>query len=313
MKKILCIIIVLSTLILSSCTQIPKATTFDSKSIENGYNNYIAGGRMAYLNNNLYVTYISNDYNTLGTYKFNNDGVSHILKDNNKMGDYAFEAPKFYQLDDKLYVLDDGTFLYEDVTDSLTVCDNNEDITSYISDDLKVVWDGKLNIVYKDNPEFIIEGTSDYYVEDDKIYYTNTDEWLYCIDIAKSQEREFLSYLFESPINLLHVCGDKVYFDHDSFYDDRYKTGLYCYSMKDDEIELVLEGEINCLNSYEDMLYIATDKGIFTLEGKITDRSAKSIYLLDEDWIYAVQNDAGNVYRVSLDGEIVEQINFLDW
>lgn len=124
----------------------------------------------------------------------------------------------------------------------------------------------------------------------------------------------FLNYLTESYINFLHVCGNNIYFyfDEGDYEDD--KTGLYCYSVSKDSYELVLEGEINCLNSFDDMLYIATDKGIFRYNSdeiiKITNRSAKEIYLLDEDWIYAVQNDAGNVYRVSLDGEKVEIVDF---
>ena len=138
------------------------------------------------------------------------------------------------------------------------------------------------------------------------------DEYVAALKVNPILFDEFVSYLTDSNSNYLHICGDKVYFDHNKEDHARYESGLYCYSLKDDEFKLVFEfeDEINCLNSYNDKLYIATDEGIFTLDGKITDRSAKSIYLLDEDWIYAVENEKGNVYRVSLDGKTVEKIGF---
>ena len=312
MKKLLCVIIALSALVLSSCT--PKATRFDSKSIDNGYNNYLAGGKMAYLNNNLYISYIYDGYITLGTYKFNNDGVTNILSDKNKLGEYAFLTPNFYQYDGKLYVtsMDDGIYIYDEATDNLNLCYEDEYIPNYFTDDLKVNWDGTLRIKYRDNPEYTIDEAFPYYVSDNKVYYMNEGGSLYVYDGEKSAEPEFVSYLTDSNSNYLHICGDKVYFDHNKEDHARYESGLYCYSLKDDEFKLVLEfeDEINCLNSYNDKLYIATDIGIFTLDGKITDRSAKSIYLLDEDWIYAVENEKGNVYRVSLDGKTVEKIGF---
>ena len=312
MKKLLCVIIALSALVLSSCT--PKATRFDSKSIDNGYNNYRAGGKMAYLNNNLYISYIYDGYITLGTYKFNNDGVTNILSDKNKLGEYAFLTPNFYQYDGKLYVtsMDDGIYIYDEATDNLNLCYEDEYIPNYFTDDLKVNWDGTLRIKYRDNPEYTIDEAFPYYVSDNKVYYMNEGGSLYVYDGEKSAEPEFVSYLTDSNSNYLHICGDKVYFDHNKEDHARYESGLYCYSLKDDEFKLVFEfeDEINCLNSYNDKLYIATDEGIFTLDGKITDRSAKSIYLLDEDWIYAVENEKGNVYRVSLDGKTVEKIGF---
>lgn len=124
----------------------------------------------------------------------------------------------------------------------------------------------------------------------------------------------FLNYLTESYVDFVHVCSDNVYFNFSAADYDEYETGLYGYSIAEDKFNLVLKGEVNCLNSYDDTLYIATDKGIYKYDSnevtKITNRSAKEIYLLDEDWIYAVENDAGEVYRVSLNGETVERIDF---
>ena len=310
MKKLLSAILVLAMLVLCSCNT-PLATNFDSKRIDNSYNNYIVGGRMAYLNNNLYICYNVDDYMTLGIYKLNNNGSSPILEDEYKLGDYAFETPSFYPYNDKLYVIDidRGVLLYDEANDKLADCEYDT-IPAYFTDDLKVGWNGGLSICYKDKPEIVVEDAYEYYVSDNKVYYVNSDGWLYCLDVEKSDEPEFLSYLYKSPQNHIHVIEGKVYFDHDKDYNERYQTGLYCYSQNDNTIELVLEGEINCLNSYDDVLYIATDKGIFTEEKQITTRSAKELYLLDEDWIYAIEDDAGHPYRVSFDGENIEKIDF---
>ena len=64
MKKIFSVVLILSLLALCSCTT-KKATTFNSKAVDNGYNNYLAGGRMAYKDNNLYVNFISGSFSSL--------------------------------------------------------------------------------------------------------------------------------------------------------------------------------------------------------------------------------------------------------
>lgn len=317
MKKIFYFLLIcFIPIIFTNCScNIKTATTFNSKSIINSYNNYLAGGKIAYVNNNLYVTYISNDYINLGTYKFNDTGISQVMGDVSKIGSYAVETPSFYQFNDNLYVVAEEIFTYDEVNDKLRECQCDY-ITPYFTNDLKVGWkENMLTVSYKDNPDFVIEEAHTYYVDDYKIYFTNTDGWLYFVDVTKGSSPEFLSYLSESPLKLLHVCDDKVYFDCDSEYNDKFKTGLYCYNVEKGNCELILEGTINRLNSYNNVLYIATDDGIFNCKNnkvsRIINRSAKTIYLLDEEWIYAVQNDAGNVYRVSLDGKMVEIVDFM--
>lgn len=324
MKKIFSFILILSLLALCSCTT-KKATTFNSKAIDNGYNNYLAGGRMAYKDNNLYVNFISDNYlisddtTSLGIYKFNNSGVTKVMTDAVKIDDYNFEYPFFYQFDDKIYVTatQNGKFaVYNEAEDKFT--DSGQDTSfDYYSDDLRIFSEaGRVTVRYKDNPEYTIEeSVYDFYVSGNKIYIINDDGWLYCNDVTKGNAKStFLNYLTESYVDFIHVCADKVFFNFSAADYDEYETGLYCYSIAEDKFSLVFKGEVNCINSYGDTLYIAADKGIYKYDSddvtEITNRSAKKIYLLDEDWIYVVQNDAGNVYRISLDGATVETIDF---
>lgn len=61
MKRLFSIILILSSLMLCSCTA-DTAVNFNSKSIDNGYNNYLAGGNMAYKDNDRYIFYSVHDY-----------------------------------------------------------------------------------------------------------------------------------------------------------------------------------------------------------------------------------------------------------
>lgn len=316
MKKLICaMMLLLSAAVLCSCTA-ERAAVFDSKSIDNGYNNYLAGGNMAYKDNNLYVNFISDGYKALGTYKFNNDGVSQVLSGESVIGSYAFEVPEFYQLGNKIYAIDDRVYIYDEAEDKLTESEYGG-IYDYISEDLSVVKDGnELTVKYKDKPGYTIENVYDFYVAGNIIYSVNYDGWLYRNDVTEGNSKStFMNYLTESYTRFLHVCGDNVYFYLDAANYDEHETGLYCYSIAEDSYKLILKGEVNCLNSFGDVLYIAAKNGIYRYNAgepeKITSRGAKEIYLLDEDWIYAVQNDAGNVYRVSLDGEKMEMIDFV--
>lgn len=302
---------------LCSCT-VKKATIFNSKALDNGYNNYLAGGRMAYKDNNLYVNFVADNYKTLGIYRFNNSGVKQVLTDSVNFGDNAVESPYFYQLDNKIYATKNDRFaVYDETEDKLTESSQNTSF-DYFDDNLKISWkDGSMTVSYKDNPEYAIEeSVYDFYVSGNKIYIINDDGWLFCNDATKGNAKStFLNYLIESYVDFIHVCADKVFFSYSAAYNDEYETGLYCYSIAEDKFSIVLREEINCLNSYGETLYIATDKGIYKYDSdeitEIANRSAKKIYLLDEDWIYAVQNDAGNVYRVSLDGATVEVVDYL--
>lgn len=317
MKRFLSVVLTISVFALCSCT-VKKADTFDSKAIDNGYNNYLAGGKMAYKDNNLYVNFVADNYKTFGIYRFNNSGATQVLTDNANIGDNIVECPVFYQIDNKIYVPEDDGFAVYNETEDKLIESSLDASFDYFFCDLKISWkDGSMTVSYKDNPKYTIkESVYDFYVSGNKIYIINDDGWLYCNDATKGNSKStFLNYLTESYVNFIYVCADKVFFDFSAADYDEYETGLYCYSIAEDKFSLVLKGEVNCLNSYGDTLYIATDKGISMYYSdevtEITNRSAKEIYLLDEDWIYAVQNDAGNVYRVSLDGKTVETIDFL--
>lgn len=143
MKKVLSFFLILSMLVLCSCTA-KKATTFNSKAVDNGYNNYLAGGKMAYKDNNLYVSFISynalisDSTDSLGIYRFNNSGVKQVLTDAVKIDDHNFEIPYFYQTDDEIYATKYGGFaVYDATADELKESSKNADV-DYFDDDIEI-------------------------------------------------------------------------------------------------------------------------------------------------------------------------------
>lgn len=321
MKKCLIFLMVLSTFLLCSCGE-NSATSFESEAINNGYNNFIVGGDMAYKDNNLYVNFYSVDNaKSFGTYRFNDKGVQQIVKDKNSAGDSFLNRPCFYQQNNELFVFQNGDcYSYDESKNKLSKVDFDYDAFeqgSIITDDLTVIINGtSIKVKYKNNSEYIIsDDIYKVYVYNNVVYYVNSDGWLYCNDVTKSNSKsQFVSYLNEDTPTHFMVCGDYVYFDSYLAEDDNNKTGLYKYSLSKDEVSLVHKGEINCLNSYNNIMYFSDNNGIYSDNNSsvvaITNRCAKSIYLLDNKYIYAIQNDSGNVYRVTLDGQNTEIIDY---
>jgi hypothetical protein len=316
MKKLTTFFISILLLIsLTSCnTNI--AQTYNSQFIDNGYNNSRYGGRMAYLDGDLYITFIShNNLKTFGTYKFNNDGVTQVLTDNNNLGDDFTGAPYFYQTSDKIYVLQNGK-----ITD---IDGNTSELDSYFLDDSAQIYISNtllayvdesefLHIKYKDNETYSLEEQIDsYYIYDNIVYFFDIDGKLYMNELTKGNPKSTLiDKLFF--VDQFIYCNGDIYFVSDL---DKDESGLYKYSLKENKYDLVAKGEINSINSYNNVIYYSTNSGVFSYKDgditKITGRSAIEIYLLDEDYIYAVENSAGNVYRVTLDGTKTEGITFM--
>lgn len=330
-KKLLSITLLLSlAFTLSACNNMKRAETFNSTQINNGYNNYLAGGKMAYLNNELYVVYNTDTVMSLGTYKVNNNGAKLILKNDDNQGAVdgkpALETPEFYQINDEIYVSDimhEDFEKYDVETDTLVEADF--DVANYVTENLSLTMlrpeddYPALKVKYKGNEEYIIdEPVFDYCVCDDMIYFVNYDYRLFKNNPADgSPKSEFLSYLTEGCVSKLHAFDGYIYFNNDAKdYFDETKTGLYIYSIADNSLKHILEREINCLNSYNGKLYIAADDGVYVAKPnaeckKISNLKASEIYILDTEWIYLLDDENGKIYRITPDGKNSEILDFV--
>lgn len=307
------------TIILSGCTS--TAESFDSQQIDNGYNNSLAGGNMAYINNSLYLVYNSGDVLNIGTYKINNNGVECIFE--NAEADDIFTAPRLYQYNNQLYSVDcdKSAVLKYDSTEkkfllsefSIKPCSDKV----YISDDL-LVWysdtEGTLNVKYKNSNEYTLDKqVYSYYVSDNVIYFMDCNGLLYSNDVTSGGDSKFINKLNDYSTEIMSVCNGYCYYTYDGNNLSDYKSGLYRYSFTDDKSELILEEEVFGLNTYDDKMYIASESGIYADNGsncqKFSDIVTKEIYILDNEWIYTNDN-SGNIFRISIDKKSVEKIDF---
>lgn len=327
-KKIFLSLMLLPMFFLSSCGN-SIAKDFNSKPVDNGYNNYLAGGKMAFFDNDLYLVYNIQAAYSLGTYKINSKGSEKIFDNGDLMVGSSLDDKRLYQLNNQLYTLDytSGDIQkYNNNENKLEKSNYNFTDDSnlfYLSDDLKVYVASSndngftLGIMYKDNKQFTLDATvTDFYVYENTIYYINTDGWLYSFDVTNPNAKsEFISKLADGDNSFFTICNGYCYYDRRfDLEGTSLKAGIYRYSIDDDESEYMVNEEIKGYNSYNQFYFVSTN-GVFCDDGKTTKKisniSADELYILDEDWIYTVDNNKGEIFRISLNGKTTEKIAFV--
>lgn len=324
MKKVSVVLLLLAVLLLCSCN-IKVAKSYESKQIENGYNNFLSGGKMAYFDNNLFLVHNFGNMFTFGAYKINNSGYSEIF--DNDDGYDAINNPVFYQYNNELYSLNYGTtkiMKYNEETKSLKESEFDFTVYGYkfyLADDLVVYYSDTdeignyyLSVRYKNYNEFILDKkVVDFYVYNNIIYFISSDNWLYSYDVEKSTSKcEFISRLDDGYSSFFRICNGYCYFEKFGSNNSSMEDGIYRFSLDDNSYELVTKKEVVSVNTYNDIFYFVTDDGVYMDNGneceKISDLIVQEIYILDEDWLYGVDDYNGKVYRISLDRKDVELV-----
>ena len=306
------IILLSTTLSLSGCAD--KATDFPVSTVENGYYNYLAGGNMACVDDNLYVNIIGGII-YLGTYKENSTGTTKLFTKEIDV-DYSVNSPSMYQSDDKLYFISPESTvfrLFDCSSDSFTEETIDFELYGihYVSEDLRIsmTYDAtdNLKFKYKDNEEVILDKpASAFTVYDDKIYFITQKGALYYNDPSTlKSECEFVSRLNDNGLlPKMLICNGYCYFT-DTGTEDAQK-GVYRYSFEKDTVELVLDQEVLSMNMQDDKVYFATEKGVYVDDSvectKFTSKKATGLYVFDNEWIYLYNQEKGLIHRVSADG-----------
>lgn len=324
MKKVVAIVIfiLIFTLSLCGCSTNNTALDFSATSIDNSFNNYIAGANLAFDGESLYCVCISGDIINLGTFRVNENGVKNLLIDA-QVSDDAFKAPKLYQYNNALYSVHwENHHILKYNEDKMCFEESEFDFEVYmdrvyLSDNLIVYYaaDRSLKVRYADNDEFTIsENAVSFYVSDNILYFIDNRGWLYKNDVTKCYgNSEFISYLNEStPQNVFTVCGDYIYFDYSGNELSEYKSGLYCYCISEDKVTYLSDKEVLSANSYNDVLYYTDSSGLYSVTkdskpSKVSNKSSDEVYILDESWIY-LYNKNGKIYRVTFDGSVCERV-----
>lgn len=321
MKKLSLLLILLISVVFASCSNYQTAQSFSGVAVDNGYNNFLAGGKLAYFDNALYCVYNTNGgIDNIGMYKIT-DNATESLFDSDSDSLYDFNV-QLYQYNNKLYsFVGDSKNLqvYSEQKKAFKNCNIKvKSSTEYfLSDDLIIYYADNQNIKikYKNKKEYTLNFDADrFYPVDNMLYIQNDKGWLYGYNLdTPKKEPEFIDYLAdERQGNIFSVCGGYVYYDYSGDSLDERTDGLYRYSLKNKKSELVTDSDVSCVNFYNGEFYFVADNRAYLNKydeapKKLTDIKVDEIYILDENLIYLYDNN-GNIYRITTDGNTVEKI-----
>lgn len=290
---------------------------FESKAIDNGFHNYMAGGMLAYKDNTLYIENQFGSGNNLGLYAVNKDSAEKIhggsMSESNEKKPIALPPFGMYLYGGKIYVAgkdasakDKTVKIFDESARELT--DSKLGIEAdgekmYISDNLLVWADcenyGKLNVKYNGKQTVVDDEIHSFDIADGKILYINSFGNLYSYspetskkELVAKKDRTDISYSPEKMICSNGYCylssGDL----------------LACYSFDSGEFEYtkLLKEKVNCFNSYNGKTYAAADSGVYSLEKgeskKISNIKSAQVYIFDEDYIF-IRDNYGKVIRLN--------------
>lgn len=311
-------------LILSACS-IPSMNSFNYFNVDNGENNYLAGGNFAFKDNTLYVTSVSDLSQTSKTYAINNKGTT-LLNETKSVNDYIKNTPVFYQTKSNLYICTDDWYKVNTKDNSLSksISDDIKQITEadYYSDNLviqSIDYGQEFKVTYQKEKTYRVKHEyQNLCYGNNKVYFVDFDNAIYCNSPA--QGKGDCKYLTDTSADYhqhLGACGGLIYYDaigetNAQSASKRTDSGLYCFSEKTKTHKLLIQGEINSLNSFKEVMYIASENGIYKCKKdkpiKLCDKKADEVYIMDNTWVYCLNNSNGEVFRVSQNGNKIELI-----
>ncbi len=324
MKKKLSVFVCSAFLAATLCScGISPAETFDNEPVDNTYPNYAAGGKLVFKDNNLYLVNTFFNGTKAGVIRINSDGAENIYKLDTFEGDSFPEIISLYDLNGKFYtnyLYDDHIHIFDENGDGLTPTEYNtklENDNYYLSEDYAVLPLGfnvegiELSVV-KDGKASKVDYTFiNYFVDNGKIYGAGVDEKLHCYDIASEKFEDVADIWIDSNTPKFFIDDGYCYSVNDS---GEKGTGLYRYDIKDGSSALVTDKKVKSINSYNSKIYFAADDGIYSFDGansaKIADLVADELYILDNEWVYALNTENGDLHRVSMNSGKTEVVNY---
>lgn len=325
--------VLLLALTLTGCINAEPATDFSAKEIDNGYYNFLNGGKLAYHDHNLYYVAENEILMTYyHTYIINESGDEKMFADDHS-GDWSVASPKLYQSGDKLFVLNydenyvEKVYQYQYDTKELELSlewfyDGPGTAWARYDSEQLSVWadyddngDSVLTVRYRDNDPYQIKDFDDFTVYHDVIYYWDRGS-IYRNDPAKDEKSECFLELKDSPYSFLasdRYCYYTVEAPESDY--DNAVAALYRYSFDDKKKVKLGKKDIRSMNVIGDHLYCGGENGVYTDDGKelkkISDIHAREVYIVDEKWIYLTDDDM-HLYRITHDGSVTEQVKLND-
>lgn len=233
--------------------------------------------------------------------------------------------PRIYQNKDELllYITHDNyeESIYQyDANEKLTQrIDVDDGILTYYEKHLRVesTYDDKgdslMNVFYRDRNSYQLHSFDGFIIYHDKIYLWERGR-IYCNNPEIGSDTELITEFGFFP-DILLVNDHYCYGYTSCNYENNYKPTLYCYSFERNKKKKLYEKRILSMNTIDDQVFFCAEDGVYTADGKecrkVSDIQAKEIYIVDEKWIYLI-DDNTNLYRITHDGLITEQIEIDD-
>ena len=315
-KLCLLIAIIAAAIILSSCVG-QSAADFSAEAYDNGYLNYNAGGRLAYIDHKLYYVAVhDNSERYDNTFIIGKDGVSEAFDTDIIKPGFSIDAPTLYQYKDNLYVnnqqQDFHRYQYDPDTKELTMIDMP--VWDYYSEDFSAysAWDNKgcfpITVECKDQAAYKIEKSNSFTVFQGIIYFTS-DGKLYKKLPSANDKAESISKLNGDPWIML--INEKYCYYVDADENTVVSDVLYRYSFDSQKQDKVYQGEVTSINTIDGDTFFSTRDGVYCDNGteckKISDQQAEGVYIVDKEWIYLTDRNE-NLYRITHDGSKNERI-----
>ena len=301
----------------------PNASiNISSATVDNYYNNYIAGGNACRINNTIYYNYNKSRFNY---------GLAEITENGSKRihwnGIHWLEAelPQLLSpirmYENKLYLTDENK--YYDAAEQ-----------SFISDD---TFHGdfrqtEYGLVYADDENLICENSAGKkqvllksydkcYIANDALYYTLPKRYdtIRKLDLKTGKDEKIaqISSEYMEFARSFFIEKNYVVFESDILNKDKgnYTSGcLFTLELGTDNRQpQLIKSEINGVNVYKNKVYFTSGNGleVYDLQNKsvqtLCKNSAEKVYILDDGWVYFTDDNSA-LWRVSNDGAKSEKV-----
>ena len=326
MKKKLSVFICSAILAATLCScGVSPAETFDNEAVENAYSNYMAGGKLVFKDKNLYLVNTFFEGTEAGVIKINADGAENIYKLDRFTDEKFPELFTLYDLNGKFYtncLYDDSIYTFDESGSGLAPTEYTElpmleSDNYYIDEDYAVLPLGYtmegivLSVVRDGETKKIDFSFQNFFVDDGKLYGSGVDEKLHCYDIASGKFEDVPDIHIDSNTPKFFVADGYCYSTDVSGKDGE---GLYRYNIKDGAPTFVTEKKVKSINSYDSKIYFAADDGVYSFDGttsaKIANLAANELYILDNEWVYALNTENGELHRISMNSGKTEVVNY---
>lgn len=303
MKKLLTTFLSFLTIIclFASCNNIPAAEDFNSEYIDNGYYNYNSGGKMAYLNGEIYAVTSDAALNK-ELWAITKNGCEKICDmDSGIRGLYQFNDVVYgvFSQEKYLRLLDADKKEFED-----SGIDIDRSAYFYIDDKLLIERDSSIKINKNNRQTGLDSSFKLFTVVNDNLYLFRDDGELFVLktDAENKKPEHIGSFNYPVREEIFCIANDSIYFPALTDLGGDLSEGLYKFSIKTGELELLSHDYVKCVNTYDNIVYFSSNDGIYYVTEdnepqKICGETCDEIYLFDDTWLY-LYKDGGEILRV---------------